>query len=313
VRARSPRPEEAEDCLHEALVRLAARPVLDVDSAGLRALVVRTACSLAIDRWRRERCRERLLARLAVGAVAESPEARVADRSEAAWLAGGMVELGSIERAALLHAVDGHHVGEIAHLLGIGYKSAENALGRARRKLRLRAAAAAAALAGLLRRVMSRQESAQAAVVVVPVLAALLLLPGGAPSQPPMQASSGQHAAAMMPPAVPAIHARLTAHVLPAGSASEGGADVRQAAPTSATSAPQPPSRQNPGVLYTPIGGVGIAQNPDGGPQLVVVAGFTLVSGPSTALNVGPIHSWYQATHMTCAVGDPTCPPIKVG
>jgi RNA polymerase sigma factor (sigma-70 family) len=179
VRTRTARPDDAEDLVHEAMLRLAARPRVDLADPRACALVVRTACGIAIDRARWQH-RQGVLAGRLVAPCADSPEDVVADRSEAAWLAEALPQLGRMERAALLHTASGLDVGEIAALLGVGYKAAENALGRARRKLRLRAAAVVTGLAALLRRLTSQPESAMA-LAVAPAVAIALLIQQAAP------------------------------------------------------------------------------------------------------------------------------------
>ncbi len=316
VRARIARPEEAEDLVHEALLRLAARPVLDVDdTAGLRALVVRTASCLAVDRWRRQQRQARAVRRLAAGAVSDSPENRVADRSEAAWLAGGLPALGRMERAALLHAVDGRHVEEIARLLGVGYKAAENALGRARRKMRVRAAAAAALVADLLRRAVSRPEGAQVAAMVPVVAAAILLLPSAAaprqhPTAPQARVSSSSQPGSVL------AHARLTAVNASPASAPGAGRAAASTPVGGATTAAAGATGGGPSSPGGPLTGLPVTVTPgppEHGRPLLVVAGTPVLYEPTTNLQAGPIHGWDQATHLTCVAGDPACPPLEVG
>jgi RNA polymerase sigma factor (sigma-70 family) len=139
VQQRVSKPEDAEDHLHNAMLRLADRDDLAIDDpARLRRLMVRVACHLAIDGTRRAITERRLLPRLAGAGRSESAEDMVADRSEARWLAEALPSLGAVERGALLHRADGRDLAEIAELLGVTYKAAANALSRARRKMRLR-------------------------------------------------------------------------------------------------------------------------------------------------------------------------------
>jgi RNA polymerase sigma factor (sigma-70 family) len=138
VQLRVSKPDDAEDHLHEAMLRLADRDDLATDDpARLRRLMVRVAYHLAIDGRRRAMTERRLLPRLAGAGRFESAEDMVADRSEARWLAAALPSLGAVERGALLHRADGRDLDEIAELLGVTYKAAANALSRARRKLRL--------------------------------------------------------------------------------------------------------------------------------------------------------------------------------
>jgi len=305
VHARVPRPEEAEDLVHEALLRLAARPGLDTgDPACLRSLVVTTACGLAIDGWRRERRRERLLDRLGAGlGAAPSAEMRVADRSEAAWLAAGLPDLGSLERAAILHAADGEPVGEIARLLGVGYKAAENALGRARRKLRLRAAAVAIALASLLRRLASHPEAPQAALLA-PVLVAILLGPGAWHASGPAASAPARLAAVVAVPQQPV-----------AGAPHATGAAAGSVRPAPAAGEATAPSGEGGGggaggshPWRSPDGlPVQVAPGPESGDPLVTVGGtpVPLLDQPSSA-------GWAEVSRTTCATSSAACFPVAV-
>src|SRR5258708_39108353 len=75
-----------------------------------------------------------------MAAVSGSPGSEVDDvlaaRSRMAAVAEAIPSLGALERAALYHAISGQRPGESAAMLGVGYKSAENAPTRARRKQR---------------------------------------------------------------------------------------------------------------------------------------------------------------------------------
>jgi RNA polymerase sigma factor (sigma-70 family) len=196
VRARIGRPDDAEDHVHEAMLRLAQRPITIAGAPQLRSLLVRAACGIAIDRHRHACRQQRLLGRLAGGGQVASPEEIVADRSEARWLAAGMEALGTMEHDALVHAMEGRRPGEIADLLGVEYKAAENALGRARRKLRVLAASAAMGVAAIVRRLRLDEQSS--ALTASTLAAALLLL------------NAGSHAGAAPAPAQrPAIVLRL--------------------------------------------------------------------------------------------------------
>ncbi len=171
------RPQDAEDHVHDAMVRLLRHETASMDRGHLRRLLVRTAYCIAIDRHRSHGCQQRNLPRLLDSGPAASPEEIVADRSEAHWLAAGVDALGALERQALAHACEGRRPGEIATLLGVDYKAAENALSRARRKMRMRATTVVIGLAGLLRRLPGQEHSA--ALTASALAAFLLINPGG--------------------------------------------------------------------------------------------------------------------------------------
>jgi DNA-directed RNA polymerase specialized sigma24 family protein len=260
VRVRISRAEDAEDHVHEAMLRLAQRPIVVGDAHQLRSLLVMTACGIAVDRHRHAGRQQQLLGRLIGGGGLSSPEDIVADRSEARWLAAGLEGLGAMEQAALVHAMAGHRPGEIARLLGVEYKAAENALGRARRKLRLRATSVVVGVGALLRRL--RFDEHPAALTASTLAAAFLLLtPGGgrpsAADHPP--AALRLEPALVLPVSLPVDHAAAPAAVVPAGAVSVRPAGhsvvARPAAapaPTPAPSAPSlpvsPPWQGSPGV-----------------------------------------------------------------
>ena len=308
VRHRTSQPQDAEDHVHEAMLRLARRPNLDVDSGGLRALVVRAACCLAADRSRWQRRQDRLVGRLAAGADVPSPEQRVVDRGQLAWVADAVTDLGRMERAALLHAVDGHRIDEIADLLGVGYNAVENALARARRKLRLRAAAATAMLAGLLRRILSRAETAPTAAVL-PVIVAALWLPGAGGQG---HAAPADQAPALAARPATSLQARSQPPPVAANSLGAGGAARHVAAPGGHSRVlPADPRATDPAPK--PPLDITIEPGPEPGAPLVVVAGFPVVKEPTSNLTVGPVHGWHQVTDVGCTAGTAGCPPYRVG
>jgi RNA polymerase sigma factor (sigma-70 family) len=254
VRARTMQREDAEEHVQEAMLRLVQIEVLDLDPVRLRALLVRAACCLSVDRYRRSVRQRRLLPRLFSGGDG-SPEELAADRSEAHWLAAGLGELGSMEREALLHSAAGRRPGEIAALLGVDYKSAENALGRARRKLRLRAAGVTVGLAALARRLRGAEHPA---MVTSSACAVLLLVHSGgsrppaavAPAPAPVQLvaphvdlSNSQPVAARVmaePAARAVVEAVATPAILPAAAPAPRAA-TPAAAPAAPVATPAPP------------------------------------------------------------------------
>ena len=250
LRSRTSGGEEAEDHVHEAMLRLAQRPIALTGAPQLRSLLVRTACCIAIDRHRRSGRQQRLLGRLAGGATHSSPEEIVADRSEARWLAEGMTALGDMEYGALLHAMEGRRPGEIARLLGVDYKAAENALGRARRKLRLRAASVVVGIGALLRRLRLEEHTA---TVTASVLVAALLFSHGAGGQPHTAPQPPHHvdlAPALLRPV--AHHAGPRAAAPPAAHTSVAPGVATAPRVTTLSPAPQSPQSTTPGLPQTP-------------------------------------------------------------
>jgi DNA-directed RNA polymerase specialized sigma24 family protein len=169
---------DAEDHVHEAIVRLGARGLTDLEPARVRGLLIRAAWGIAVDHHRRSDRHRRLLPRLLDVGAAPAADEMVAEHSEARWLAARLGGLGAMERSALVLAAWGRGVEEIAVLLGVDYKAAANALARARRKLRLLATSVSIWLAGALRRI--RHADQTGAAVAASAVAAMLLLVGPA-------------------------------------------------------------------------------------------------------------------------------------
>ena len=148
---RCPSVEDAEDCVQDALIQVAARPRLEEAEVGrlLTTVVMRRAADL----WRRRGREATALARGgAEAAAAGSPEDIAVGRLVAGWLGGEARRLSRRERDVLAGCAGGLGVGETAAVLQISYKSAESALSRARAALRLVVAAAGAAIVAPVRR-----------------------------------------------------------------------------------------------------------------------------------------------------------------
>lgn len=168
--------DEVQDCVQEAIARVAGMKVVDVERAG--PLLSTVVSNLAVDGYRRRTRDAEIASRIGLQSTVEpAHEETFCDAEEARWLWSRRLLLTEQDRTVLEMRVAGHSISESAALLGISYKAAENALGRARSKLRTlwRATAALIALLwGLGRR-------PGAATVVVPVLVAVaagLALPG---------------------------------------------------------------------------------------------------------------------------------------
>jgi len=163
---------EAEDCVHDAMLRLAGRD--DLDPERLHSLLTRTALNIAVDHRRARRREERAVVRLGGGAMAEavSPEDLLAERTETERLLATTDELPRRERQVFLLRSAGLSPGEVARFLGLSYKSVEGAYTRARARIRMLLGGVLAWLATRLRRVNSSGGEAAALATV----AALLLV-----------------------------------------------------------------------------------------------------------------------------------------
>ena len=225
---------DAEDCAHDALVRAATFPALDLDRAG--RLLMTTTARVAVDEHRREQARTRaeLAAAARAFAQAESPEEEVCDRAEADWLARQVDDLPPTERNVLLARAAGESTRQTAQRLGLAEKTVENALGRARSKMtrRWRETLSAVLLPVALARkafgahaAVSATATALAAATGVTVL---VLGHAAAPAAPPVQARPLPATSQPAAPAAPGAVARPATRPPATGSA------IPVAAPTNA-------------------------------------------------------------------------------
>ncbi len=130
-------PMEAEDCVHDAMLRLAARPFLAPTRVG--SMLVRAALRIASDhdgataqRAATARC---IAAHIEAHCV--TPEDLHASRETTAELLAALRQLPRREQNVLrLRAIADLATAEIAARLGISVKSVENTLARARSRLR---------------------------------------------------------------------------------------------------------------------------------------------------------------------------------
>lgn len=193
--------EEAEDVVQEAFARIAAMPDVDVDRIGplLSSVVANLAADLHRARTRASRHRHRLL-----HPVPPVPEDVVCEKAEARWLWTQRAGLSAQDRRVLELRAAGYTLPESAAQLGITYRAAENALGRARRHLR----AVWRATAGLLGAAWARRAGRAAGVAsAVPAAVVLALSLGVLP-----YASSAPGGGVTGPSqAVRAVHATNTA------------------------------------------------------------------------------------------------------
>jgi RNA polymerase sigma-70 factor (ECF subfamily) len=132
---------EAEDCVHEAMLRTCQFAGLDEDRVGsfLSTVVIR----LCADRYRAS-IRSRVAWSKVGGPVDdEGPEELVCDQLTGAWLLARLDSLSSRERGVLAARAGGLSTREAARRLGISDKAAESAFTRARAKMLDQAANAA--------------------------------------------------------------------------------------------------------------------------------------------------------------------------
>lgn len=141
VRARGVRREDAEDCVHDALLQVMRHPALD--HGRVAALITVVAMRRHYDRMRDGARQHRAAQRLGRFAGAAVSPAEVAlDRLEAHTLAAHAMRLPLRQREALAWRAAGDGAAATARALGITAKAAESALWRARARLRVETAAA---------------------------------------------------------------------------------------------------------------------------------------------------------------------------
>jgi len=143
--------DEADDVVQEALLRAVTFPGLDEAYVGqfLTTVTVRLCADVQRDRTRQLR----VGVRDAIRTVApHDPHDTLLDHAEARWLYDRMAELPQRESAVVLARARGLSVREAATHLGLGVKSAEAALTKARHRMRRMAHSASLTGLALLRR-----------------------------------------------------------------------------------------------------------------------------------------------------------------
>ncbi|MDC0768311.1 sigma-70 family RNA polymerase sigma factor [Streptomyces sp. HD] len=135
ARRRSMSAEDAEDAVHEAMLRAAERP--DLDDERLAAWLTTVTMRLCVDRYRQVNREAEV--RTSPTLVAPGPvpvEEAVCDRAEAKWLAVRSGELPARQAEALRLKSEDLDVGQVAVRMGLSYRTVESLLARARRTLR---------------------------------------------------------------------------------------------------------------------------------------------------------------------------------
>ncbi len=135
ARRRSMSAEDAEDAVHEAMLRAAERP--DLDDERLAAWLTTVTMRLCVDRYRQVNREAQV--RTSPTLIAPGPvpvEEAVCDRAEAKWLAVRSGELPARQAEALRLKSEDLDVGQVAVRMGLSYRTVESLLARARRTLR---------------------------------------------------------------------------------------------------------------------------------------------------------------------------------
>ncbi len=135
ARRRSMSLEDAEDAVHEAMLRAAERP--DLDDERLAAWLTTVTIRLCVDRYRQVNREAEV--RTSPTLIAPGPvpvDEAVCDRAEAKWLAVRSGELPARQAEALRLKSEDLDVGQVAVRMGLSYRTVESLLARARRTLR---------------------------------------------------------------------------------------------------------------------------------------------------------------------------------
>ncbi|WP_246113795.1 RNA polymerase sigma factor [Streptomyces montanus] len=135
ARRRSMSPEDAEDAVHEAMLRAAERP--ELDDERLAAWLTTVTMRLCVDRYRQVNREAEVRTSPTLFAPGPVPvEEAVCDRAEAKWLAVRSGELPARQAEALRLKSEDLDVGQVAVRMGLSYRTVESLLARARRTLR---------------------------------------------------------------------------------------------------------------------------------------------------------------------------------
>jgi RNA polymerase sigma factor (sigma-70 family) len=135
ARRRSMSPEDAEDAVHEAMLRAAERP--DLDDERLGAWLTTVTMRLCVDRYRQVNREAEVRSSPTLIAPGPVPvEEAVCDRAEAKWLAVRSGELPARQAEAIWLKSEDLDVGQVALKMGLSYRTVESLLARARRTLR---------------------------------------------------------------------------------------------------------------------------------------------------------------------------------
>lgn len=246
--------QDAEDCVQEAMVRVAGMD--DVDLARVGALLTTVVCHLAVDTHRSRVRGARAHARLHLRAVPQpAVDERVCDDSEARWLWARRHELREQERRVMELRAEGLSVAQAATALGITHKAAEASFTRARSKLHGIWKAVGAALAVLW--AGARRQGAAGTVMVTAaatvVAAVALTSAGDAPQRPPAVARDARPGPVQPMPLTPVTTAADDA-APPAAAPSAASTPPPTEPPALAVSpvAPRAPAAPPPPVEATP-------------------------------------------------------------
>ncbi|MGW3209632.1 sigma-70 family RNA polymerase sigma factor [Streptomyces sp. NPDC001135] len=260
ARRRSMSQEDAEDAVHEAMLRAAERP--DLDDERLGAWLTTVTMRLCVDRYRQVSREAEVGSRPTLVAPGPVPvEEAVCDRAEARWLAVRSGELPARQAEALRLKSEDLDVGQVAVRMGLSYRTVESLLARARRTLRASLAGTLGLVLFLVGRGRPRGGGKVQAVAVTSTAATLavagFVLPyalgggGGAAARAPQPARSRGVAQVVRNDSAGPAHAPRTGRTPTA----RGRATVRPSTGGSAAPLPVPllPKVSTPGLPRLPV------------------------------------------------------------
>ncbi|MFD5735514.1 sigma-70 family RNA polymerase sigma factor [Streptomyces sioyaensis] len=135
ARRRSMSVEDAEDAVHEAMVRGMENP--HVEDERLGAWLTTVTMRLCVDRYRQAKREAEVGTRSTLTPHSIAPvDEVVCDRAEAKWLANRSDELPARQAEALWLKSEDLDVGQVARKMGLSYRTVESLLARARRTMR---------------------------------------------------------------------------------------------------------------------------------------------------------------------------------
>ncbi|MFF3904569.1 sigma-70 family RNA polymerase sigma factor, partial [Streptomyces sp. NPDC001848] len=174
ARRRSMSLEDAEDAVHEAMLRAAERP--DLDDERLGAWLTTVTMRLCVDRYRQVNREAEVHTSPTLLTPGPVPvDEAVCDRAEARWLAVRSGELPARQAEALRLKSEDLDVGQVAVRMGLSYRTVESLLARARRTLRASLAGTLGIVLFLLGRGRPRGVGKAQAVAVTSTAATLVV------------------------------------------------------------------------------------------------------------------------------------------
>ncbi|HEV2891518.1 MAG TPA: sigma-70 family RNA polymerase sigma factor [Frankiaceae bacterium] len=248
--------DEVEDVVQEAMLRAVTFDRLDPAYVGqfLSTVTVRLCADVQRDRVRQLRVGVRDALR---SVESPDPNDTVLDRAEARWLYGECLKLPPRESAVVLARASGMSVKETAVSLGVGTKSAEAALTKARHRMRRAAQSAGLTALGVLRRLRLAGTPAAVAATVTAVTV------GGVMGGVVVRHGDGPSATVAAAPPAGGIVERVTAPVgdvarvvPPPATVQRVVRTVRHAAPVDVAPAPKPVTNPHdaPEIETAPVG-----------------------------------------------------------